>query len=156
MNPRAVRILHHDEDFRILRFRCHQIYYVGDFAAAQLTIPISISSLARAFGYDRNRVSQALAHGLEPQEARGRHSALDADVERELALWIEENASKSTAATARDARAYISSHYNVAVTRGLVNSFLLRNSDRFCQMKSVPQETPRLEVPHCFFDEIIR
>jgi hypothetical protein len=73
MTPRAVRILHHDKDFRTLRCRCHQINYVRHVAASQLNMPISISTRARAFGCDRKRVTQALAHGLEPPEARGRH-----------------------------------------------------------------------------------
>jgi hypothetical protein len=78
---------------------------------------------------------------------------LDAEIEGELVLWIEENASKSTAVTPRDVLTYVTTHYNFPVTLGWVNSFLLRNSERFCQMKSVPQETPRLEVPRCFLDE---
>jgi hypothetical protein len=119
-------------------------------------MPISISSLARAFGCNRKRVTQALGHGLEPLEARGRHSALGAEIERELVLLIEENASKSTAATARDGHAAITSHYNLSVTRGWVNSFRRRDSERLCEVKSVPQATPRLEVPRCFLDRTRR
>jgi hypothetical protein len=129
MNSRVVRILHHDENFRILRFRCHQISYVRHFVASQLNIPISISNLAHAFSCDRKRITKALAHGLESPEARGRHSALDAEIEWELVLWIEENVLKSTTATARDIRVYIINHYNLPVTCGWVNSFRLRNSE---------------------------
>jgi hypothetical protein len=81
---------------------------------------------------------------------------LDAEIEGEIVLWIEENASKSTVVTPRDVLAYVTTHYNLPVTRGWVNSFLLRNSERFCQRKSVPQETPRLEVPRRFLDETIQ
>jgi hypothetical protein len=129
---------------------------VHHFATSQLSIPISIGALTRAFDCHRNRISQALAHGLEPPEARGRHPAFDAEIEDELLLWIEANAAKSTAVTARDVRAHLESRYHMPASRGWVNSFIGRHLDRLCKAKSVPQETQRLEVPRCFLDESIQ
>lgn len=156
LDPRSARRLEHDEGFQVLQFRAHQIYYVHHFATSELNLPISIGALSRAFRCDRNRVTQALAHGLEPPEARGRHLAVDAGIEDELLVWIEANAAKSTAVTARDVRAHIRSHYHMPVSRGWVNSFVGRHLDRLCKAKSVPQEAQRLEVPRCFLDEIVR
>jgi hypothetical protein len=93
-----------------------------------------------------------------PITSRGTRTPLRVgrEIEGERVLWIEENASKRTAVTPGDVLTYVTTHYNLPVTRGWVNSFLLRNSERFCKMTSVPQETPRLEVPRCFLDETIQ
>jgi hypothetical protein len=89
-------------------------------------------------------------------QARGRHLALDADIEGELLLWIETNAAKSTAVTARDFHAYIGSHYNIPVSRGWVNAFVGRHLERVWKAKSLPQEVQRLEIARCFLDETIQ
>jgi transposase len=97
---------------------------------SHFNLPISISALARAFGCYRNRVPQALAHGIAPPEARGRHLALDAEIEGEFLLWIETNDAKPTAVTARDIRAHIGSYYNIPVSRRWVNAFVGRHLER--------------------------
>jgi hypothetical protein len=156
LNRRVLRLLQRDEDFQNLRFRCHQIYYINDFATSKHNIPISIGALKRAFQCSRNSVTQALVHGLEPPQTRGRHSALDAEIEHELLVWIEDNAAKNTAVTGADLRARIVNHYHLPVTRGWVNSFIGRHLDRLCKVKSTPQESSRLEVPRCFLDQTIQ
>jgi hypothetical protein len=156
LNPRVLRLLQRDENFQALQWRCHQIYYVHDFATSKLNIPISIGALKRAFQCPRNCVTQALAHGLEAPQGRGRHLSLDAEIEQELLVWIEGNAANSTAVTGADVRAHIQKRYHLAVTRGWVNSFIGRNLDRLCKVKSAPQESTRLEVPRRFLDQTIR
>jgi hypothetical protein len=155
LSARSARLLERDVEFRGLRFRCHQIYYFHNFATTELQIPISIRALMHAFDCVRDRVTQALLHGLEPPETRGRHPALDDDVERAVLLWITENAMKSSALTARDVREHIANRHQLSVTRGWVNSFIGRHSEELCRVKSVPQEAQRLEVPRCFLDEAI-
>jgi hypothetical protein len=101
LNPRALRLLEHDEEFRALSLRCHQIYYVHDVATSKLQIPISLSSLRRAFQCHRTCVTQALVQGLELPQARGRHLAIDDQIERELLAWIQSNAAKNTVVAAQ-------------------------------------------------------
>jgi hypothetical protein len=97
-----------------------------------------------------------MAHGLEAPQARGRHLAIDDQIERELLAWIESNAAKNTAVTGSDVRARIANHSRLSVTRGWVNSFIGRHLDRLRKVKSCPQESQRLEVPRCFLEETIR
>jgi hypothetical protein len=84
LSDRTARILAQDETFRGLQFRCHQIYYVHNLVTSVLNTPISISALAPGFACKRDRVLSALAYGLEPPEARGRHREMDEDREREI------------------------------------------------------------------------
>jgi hypothetical protein len=121
-----------------------------------LSLPISISALTRAFECDRNRVAQALAHGREPPEARGRHMARDAEIEGELLFWIETNGAKSTAVTVIDIRAQIGSHDNLPVSRAWVNAFVGRHLERLWKAKSITQGAQRLEIPRCFLGETIQ
>jgi hypothetical protein len=83
LSDRTARILRHDESFRGLQFRCHQICDVHNLVTAVLNIPISISALSRGFGCKGDRLESALAHGLEPLEAQGLYLEMDEDCERE-------------------------------------------------------------------------
>jgi hypothetical protein len=156
LNPRVLRLLQREEDFQSLRFRCHQIYDIDDFATSKLNIPISIGAMKRAFQCSRGSVTQALAHGLEPPQACGRHSALYVEIEHNLLVLIEQNVAKNTAVTGTDVRARILNRYHLPVTRGWVNSLIGRHLDRLCKVKSTPQESARLEVPRSFLDQTIQ
>jgi hypothetical protein len=51
---------------------------------------------------------------------------------------------------------HIATGYHLSVTHGWVNSSLGRHWPGSCRVKSVPQETKRLEIPCCFLEETIR
>jgi hypothetical protein len=153
--PRAVRLLGRDEVLPTLRYRCHQIYYVHHFATSILNIPISINALARGFECQQHRVTSAIAHGLEPPEARGRHPGMVADREAEILVWIADRAARGNPTTRSEVREHVSREYEVPVTRGWVNSFICRHAEALCKVKSSPQEADRLEIPRCFLDETL-
>jgi hypothetical protein len=119
-------------------------------------IPISIGALTRAFGCARERVTQALAHRLEPPENRGRHLAIGPENEQQTLQWTEHNVAKATAVTVRDVHEYLSGRYLFAATRGWVNSFFAPRADRLCKAKSAPQEAQHLEVPRWVLEETAR
>jgi hypothetical protein len=118
LSARAARIIEHDEHFQVLQFRSHQIYYVHNFATSTLSLPISISALARAFDCKRDRVTSALVPSLEPPETPGRHLGSAEDQERELLARIHEQASKNSPVTRCDIRQYVTSRYGFLETRG--------------------------------------
>jgi hypothetical protein len=60
LSDRTARILEHDETFRVLQFRCHQIRYVHNLVTSVLNVPISISALSRGFGCKRDRMTMQL------------------------------------------------------------------------------------------------
>jgi hypothetical protein len=119
-------------------------------------IPISIGVLTRAFGCVCERVTQALAHRLEPPENRRRHLAMAREIEQQIVHWMEYSAAKRTAVTARDVREHFSRRYKFVATSGWVNSFLGRHADRLWKAKSAPQEAQRLKTPRCFLEETVR
>jgi hypothetical protein len=118
LSDRTARLLEHNETFRGLQFRCHQICYVHNFGTSVLNIPISISALSRGFDCKRDRATSALAHGLEPPEARGRHLEMDGDREGDISAWISQHAAKSTPLTRRDLREHVPTKYDLPTTRG--------------------------------------
>jgi hypothetical protein len=118
LSDRTARILEHDGTFRGLQFRRHQICYVYNLLTSVLNIPISISALARGFGCKRDRGMSALARGLEPPEARGRHLEMDEDRECEILAWISQHAVKSTPITRRDLREHVTTKYGLPTTQG--------------------------------------
>jgi hypothetical protein len=143
------QLLRKDPTFQQIQFRCQQIYYVRDIAEGQHQIPISISALARAFDCPRSSVQSALAHGLEPPGERGKHNTLDADLEQQILDWIEQKAEQSTPVGKREIKDYCTTELKVPTTRGWVNSFVIRHSDRIFKTKSAPQEQQLVE--HTFF-----
>jgi hypothetical protein len=151
-----LRALERQPDFAELQFRAHQICFVQDFAQREANHTLSIHQLSKAFECQPGRVKAALENGLEPPKVRGRHFAFDDDSEAEILDWIEKRADKSRPVTRTDLRRYCETKYSTSISRGWVDSFILRHRDLLRETKSTPQEEARLEVPRVFLDETIR
>ena len=101
-------------------------------------------------------MQSALAHGLEPPGERGKHNTLDADLEQQILDWIEQKAEQSTPVGKREIKDYCTTELKVPTTRGWVNSFVIRHSDRIFKTKSAPQEQQRLQVPRVFLERTVQ
>jgi hypothetical protein len=154
-NEWMVRTLQREPGFGELRYRSYQICFIRDFARETAGQKLSVSQLARAFKYHLARVKAALTSGSEEPKSRGRHSAFDDDSESEILTWIEAQAEKFKPMTCTDLGNYCQTKYSHSVTRGWVDSFILRHGDGLTEAKSIPQEDTRLEVPRAFLDETI-
>jgi hypothetical protein len=108
---------------------------VKDFAESRFNIPISINALARAFDYPRCPVKSALAHRLDEPGHRGKHIALGDDRERNILDWVRQNAEQETPVTNGEIMDYCTTHIEIQVTRGWVNSFVLRHSGEVINAK---------------------
>jgi hypothetical protein len=138
--------------FQQFQFRCQQIVYVGDIAEREHSIPISISALVRAFDCPRSSAQSAFALGLEPPGERGKHPALHADHEQQILNWIQQKAEQSTSLRKTEIKDYCTTQLKVLITRGRVNSFVLRHSDQIFKPKSTSQEQQRFHVPRMFLE----
>jgi transposase len=98
----------------------------------------------------------ALAHGLKPPRERGKHPALDAGREQQILDWIQQKAEKSTPVGKTEIKDYCITELKVRITRGWVNSFVLRHSDQIFKMKSTPQEQHRLQVARMFLERTVQ
>jgi hypothetical protein len=85
-------------------------------------------------------VQSALAHGLEPPGERGKRPAFDADREQQILDWIQQKAEHGTRVGKTEIKDYCTTQVKVPITRGWVNSFVLRHSDQIFKTKSTPQE----------------
>jgi hypothetical protein len=72
-------------------------------------------------------MKKALANGLEPPKIRGRHFAIDEGSEAGILEWIEAQAEKCDPLTEKDLCSYCQAKYSVSISRGWVDSFILRH-----------------------------
>jgi transposase len=85
-------------------------------------------------------VTLALEHGLDPPGHRGKQTALEQDREQQFLDWTKQTAESGTPVTRKEIKNYCTSQFQVPITRGWVNSFVLHCPDEFIQAKSFPQE----------------
>jgi hypothetical protein len=128
--PRPLcQISRKDATFQQIQFQCQRLAYVRDIAQREQQIPISINALARAFNCLRSSVQLALAYGLELPGERGKHTALDRHREQQILDWIQQNAEQSTLASKTEIKDSCTGQLKVPITRGWVNSFVLRYAE---------------------------
>jgi hypothetical protein len=107
----------------------------------------------RAFNCFRSAVQSVLANRLSPPKSRGRHLAVDAESDGNILAWIQKWAEKNAVLTRTDIKNYCHEVCRLEVSRGWVDSFILRHSAELREKKSSPQEEPLLPVPRIFFEE---
>jgi hypothetical protein len=147
--------LQQNPEFRELQFRAHQICSLVNWARPEPRTEISNGSLMRAFNCSRSVVHSALANGLSPPKSRGRHLAVGAKSDANILAWIKKQAEKNAALIRIDIKNHCHEVSRLEVSRGWVDSFILRHSAELTEKKSSPQEEPRLQVPRIFLEEPI-
>lgn len=141
-----------DAQFMNARFRAHQIVRLAEFAFTELDIALSKRSIARAFGISHPAVTRAQLRGYEDPPATGRHHELAPPEELDLIDWITRKALNHVAVNKTELLHECNERFGRTITRGWVNSFVRRHSDKLFQTKSIPQENPRLQVPRVFLE----
>jgi hypothetical protein len=149
-------MLQREPIFGELQYRSHQIYFIHDFALRNGDPELSPLQLSRAFGCSLPRIKAALDNGLNDSKVRGRHFAFDDDSEIQIPDWTQRQAEKSAPITRTDLKHYCEATYSRYISRGWVDSFILRDRADLFETKSTPQEHVRLEVPRAFLDETTR
>jgi hypothetical protein len=104
----------------------------------------------------RNRVKSELEHRLDRPEHQGKHTALEQDREQPILDWIKRNAEGITPVTRKEIKDYCTSQFQVPITCGSVNSFLLRYPDEIIQAKSSARKEQRLQVPRMFLERTLQ
>jgi hypothetical protein len=104
----------------------------------------------------RSAVHSALANRLNPPKSHGRHLAVDAESDANILAWIQKQAEKNAAVTRTDIKNHCHEVCWLEVSRGWVDSFILRHSAELTEKKSSTQEEPRLQVPRIFLEKTIR
>jgi hypothetical protein len=97
-----------------------------------------------------------LRNGDDRPKQRGQHLAAARDREPDLLAWVTRESEKSTLATHMDIRHYCAAKLSFPVTRGALDSVIGRHLSELINVKSTPQEKPRLQVPRIFLEETIR
>jgi hypothetical protein len=155
-SERTVRILQRESCFEELSYRWHQIDFVNEFAQRKNGHALSLRQLPTEFEYDAAKVKASLTNGLDDSQGRGRHSVLDDVSEIEILEWIQRQIEKFNPIRRTDLLHDCQSKYSYSISRGWVNSFISRYREDLREMKSTPQEHPRLEVPREFLNRTTR
>jgi hypothetical protein len=150
-----VRTLQREPIFGELQYRSHQIYFVHDFALRNGNPELSPRQLSRAFGCSLTRVKAALNNGLNDPKVRDRHFAFNDNSDVQILDCIQRQAEKYAPVTRTDLKSYCEATYSRSISRGWVDSFILRHRADLYETKSTPQEHVRLEVSRAFLDEIM-
>jgi hypothetical protein len=137
------------------RCRSHQMVRLMEFSSTELYFNLSIRSVARAFNITHCAVQRALLRGYENPPGPGRHQELSPEDEQALVEWTAKKAHNHTAVTRTELLNSCIETFAMAVTRGLVDSFLSRDAAELFEMKRSPQENQRLEVPRVFLEAVI-
>jgi hypothetical protein len=95
-------------------------------------------------------VKRALDNGFSPPKLRSCHNSVPDRDEEDVIASIQHQAEKSQPTTRIDIRHYCVNKFGKCITRGWVDSFILRHSGELFETKSIPQENPRLQVPREF------
>jgi hypothetical protein len=95
-------------------------------------------------------VKRSLKNGLEPSKPCDRHPALADDAEADILAWIQHQAEKFQPSTRTDILHYCVSKFGKSITRGWVDSFLIRHDSDVTETMSNHQDNPRLQVPRKF------
>jgi hypothetical protein len=145
-----VRILQREPAFGELKYRSHQIYFVHDFAQRNSNRVLSVRQLSRAFGYDAGRVKTVLANGLNELKVRDRRFTFDDDSEIEILECIQNQTEKYEPVTRTDLWHYCEAKYSRSISRGWIDSFILRHREDLLKRK-VPHKKTRDWKCHVLF-----
>jgi hypothetical protein len=109
-------------------------------------VPILINALVRTFDCPRGLLRLAFEHGLHPAGNRERRTVLDRDSEQQILDWIRQNAESSTSPTRKEIKNYWTSQFQIVITWGWVNLFVLPYLDQNMKTKSIPHKEQHLQV----------
>jgi hypothetical protein len=97
----------------------------------------------------------AKLRGYDNPLARGRHRELSADCEQELVECLANKAANHRAVNRTELLHECTERFGKSITRGWVDSFITGHAHERFEIKSIPQENPRLEVPRVFPEALI-
>jgi hypothetical protein len=104
-------------------------------------------------------VKSALERGLDPRGHRWEHTALEQDREQQILDWIKQNREGRTQHASYEKRTQgilqELIQFQVPITRGWINSLVLRCPDEIIQAK-FPQEEQRLQVRRMFLERTMQ
>jgi hypothetical protein len=115
-NERMARAFQPEPDSGQLQYRSHQICFVWNCAQRKGNQTLSIMQLSRAFGCQPTRVKAALDNELEASRVRGRHMAIDENLESEILEWIEAQVEKCNPITRTELRHYCKVKYYILIS----------------------------------------
>jgi hypothetical protein len=100
-------------------------------------------------------VARAELRGYDDPPALGRHRELSADCEQDLVEWLANKAANHRTVNWTELLHECTERFEKSIKRGWVDPFITRHAHELFEVKSIPQENPRLEVPRVFLEAAI-
>ena len=151
IDDRTSRRLLRDSTFCNLECRNHQISYLNDFIKEQEGQGLPIGSLEQVFGVTENVIRRSLNAGLDEILSPGRHIELPENVEDEIVQKILKEENDGTPMKPKEVVLFASELADLPLTKGWLQTFLLRKSEEIQRSVSYPQNQNRVFIPRVYF-----
>jgi hypothetical protein len=148
--PRKVRAFREDDEFRSFPYSFRQITRVVKFSEWHYQTTPSNISLARAFEVQYTVVTRALKHSYTMPDIHAKARLLSPAEQDAIIQWITFNSQKGKHTTRWQILSYATETFKKPLSRGWVNSFLLRDKSDLCETQSQSQAESRPRVPREF------
>jgi hypothetical protein len=101
-------------------------------------------------------VKSALEDGLDPSGNQGKHTGPEQDRQYQILDSINQNAQGRTPLTSKETKDYRTSQFQVPITRGWINSFILHHRDEIIRVTGSLQEEHRLQVSRVSLEHTVQ
>lgn len=145
---RACRRFRRDCEFQKFKCHNHQISFLYDSIPKELQIIWSIEKFKKLFEVSETVIRRAVAAGIDDILEPWRKSKLDDNQEDSIILTEEDD---ENSMRPKEVVSYVNEAYDLKLTKGWLQSFLLRKSENIQRSHSYPQDKKRLNIPRIFF-----
>lgn len=155
IEPRFIRGILRDVEFKALLYKNHQLCYLHEYAKNFQDVKLSINQLSIIFQMNPRTVSKSICKGSQDLKPKGRHKSLDENIENDIVEEIKRRSNEGKAMTKKEVLMFVNMTYKKMLTHGWLNQFFLRHKDQIKKARSFPQEDTRLSIPRDYLKEHI-
>ncbi|KAK8878469.1 hypothetical protein M9Y10_005242 [Tritrichomonas musculus] len=151
MSGRVAQWIKRNQDFQKLKCRNHQVvflykYYRDCYPGSEI-----IHILAKVFEVSENPIRRAIAAGFNEILQPGVNPTLNEDDEQHIIDIILTEEQQGNSMRPKEVVAYTNEQYKLHLTKGLLQTFLIRNREKTERADSYPVNSKRFNVPRIYF-----
>ena len=130
IEPRFIRGILRDVEFKALLYKNHQLCYLHEYAKNFQDVKLSINQLSIIFQMNPRTVSKSICKGSQDLKPKGRHKSLDENIENDIVEEIKRRSNEGKAMTKKEVLMFVNMTYKKMLTHGWLNQFFLRHKDQ--------------------------
>ena len=123
IEPRFIRGILRDVEFKALLYKNHQLCYLHEYAKNFQDVKLSINQLSIIFQMNPRTVSKSICKGSQDLKPKGRHKSLDENIENDIVEEIKRRSNEGKAMTKKEVLMFVNMTYKKMLTHGWLNQF---------------------------------